>query len=100
MKINNQLNVGGPQKPSQQTPVEPGRPDRPDPSSRSGDSSHVSTLAKQIAKARRVADQLPDVRTNLVERARARLAGGFYDSDSVKDAVAEHLIDQVRESSG
>lgn len=64
---------------------------RPTESSGITDTAEISTIAKMAAK---IAD-LPEVRTELVERVKAELAAGIYETPEKLDIAIERLIDDL-----
>lgn len=58
-----------------------------------GDRLNVSTDAQFITEAVRAANQAPDVRRDVVERAKAKLAAGELGSDPFK--LADKIIDDL-----
>lgn len=60
------------------------------------DRVQVSENAALAASARRLADETPDIRQDLVERMRAKLAAGDIGSDAGR--LADRLIDHLLES--
>ncbi len=100
MKINDNVNVGKLNQSTQQQPVEGTRSEETSGAKgQAGDSSRVSSLARQIAEARRVADGLPDVRADKIVLARERLASGFYDTPEAKEALVDKLVALVNDQS-
>jgi len=63
-----------------------------------GDSVEVSSDARQAqdlqSRLAQEARNVPDVREDRVAEARARLAAGEYDSDEVRETIANRLLDQ------
>jgi hypothetical protein len=51
---------------------------------------------ESLQLARELYDRLPAVRSEVVAAVKARLAAGYYDSDEVKDALADRLTGLVR----
>lgn len=96
MKIDNTTGVGMLEQSSRQEPLEETRKDPVGESRPQGDSSNVSDLARQIAEARRVADEIPDVRADALERARTRLAQGFYESPEAREILVSKLAELIR----
>lgn len=60
------------------------------------DRVQVSEHAALAASAMRLADEAPDIRQDLVERMRAKLAAGDVGSDAGR--LADRLIDHLLES--
>ncbi len=60
------------------------------------DRVQVSEHAALAASARRLADETPDIRQDLVDRMRAKLAAGDVGSDAGR--LADRLIDHLLES--
>ena len=60
------------------------------------DRVHVSEDATLAASAKRAADGAPDIRQDLVERMRAKLAAGEIGSDAGR--LADRMIDHMLES--
>jgi flagellar biosynthesis anti-sigma factor FlgM len=101
MKIDNNVNIGQANPSSQQKPA-----DTVDKANREqttgspgGDSSRVSSLARQIADAKQIADRLPDVRADKIAQAKARLATGFYDSVEAREVLVDKLAALVKNTS-
>ncbi|MFO7653914.1 MAG: hypothetical protein R6X25_08850 [Candidatus Krumholzibacteriia bacterium] len=68
------------------------------PETQADDTAEISQGAREmvdlhaaVRAGRATLDRLPDVRTESVERARERLATGFYESAAVVDEVAARL---------
>jgi len=59
---------------------------------RTGDSVEVSTAAQMLAK---LAD-LPDVRQDLVDRVRAEIESGDYETPEKLEAAIDGLIDEAQ----
>ncbi len=57
------------------------------------DRVQVSDSAALAASARRAADQAPDIRRDLVEKMRAKLAAGEVGSDA--ERLADRMIDHM-----
>ena len=62
-------------------------------SSQGSDRVQVSGDAALAAKARRLADETPDIRYDLVERMRAKLAAGEVGKDA--ERLADRMIDDM-----
>ena len=60
------------------------------------DRVQVSESATLAASARRAADETPDIRYDLVERMRAKLAAGEVGTDA--ERLADRMIDHLLES--
>jgi len=60
------------------------------------DRVQVSESATLAASARRVADETPDIRHDLVEKMRAKLAAGEIGTDA--ERLADRMIDHMLES--
>jgi len=60
------------------------------------DRVHVSEGATLAATARRAADEAPDIRYDLVEKMRAKLAAGEIGTDA--ERLADRMIDHLLES--
>jgi flagellar biosynthesis anti-sigma factor FlgM len=60
------------------------------------DRIHVSESATLAASAKRAADGAPDIRQDLVERMRAKLAAGEIGADA--ERLADRMIDHLLES--
>jgi hypothetical protein len=102
MKIDNNVNIGKLNPSSQQNPAEAVDDLKKDGASKAGvggDTSQVSSLAKQIAEARAAVDGLPDVRAEKMALARQRLASGFYDTPEAKEVLVDKLASLIRETS-
>lgn len=91
MKIENHAGIGKLTPSTQQTGVEDVKAERSAGTPEGRDSSRVSTLAKLIAEARGVADQLPDMRADKVILAKRRLATGYYDTPEVREVLVDKL---------
>ena len=52
----------------------------------------VGQEAKQVRAVRQQVDETPDVRADLVARAKQRVATSFYDSAGVKAQVADRVL--------
>jgi flagellar biosynthesis anti-sigma factor FlgM len=61
--------------------------------SQGSDRVQVSGDAALAAKARRLADETPDIRHDLVERMRAKLAAGEIGKDA--ERLADRMIDDM-----
>jgi flagellar biosynthesis anti-sigma factor FlgM len=61
--------------------------------SQGNDRVQVSGDAALAAKARRLADETPDIRYDLVERMRAKLAAGEIGKDA--EPLADRMIDDM-----
>jgi flagellar biosynthesis anti-sigma factor FlgM len=101
MKIDNNVNIGQTNPSSQQKPA-----DAVDKSIREqttgsagGDSSRVSSLARQIAETKQIADGLPEVRADKIAQAKTRLASGFYDSAEAREVLVDKLAALVKNTS-
>lgn len=59
------------------------------------DRVQVSGDAALAASARRLADETPDIRHDLVERMRAKLAAGEVgtDAERLADSIIDHLLE-------
>ena len=100
MKINDNLNVGQLNQSSQKNPVDNKSPEKGAVNQEhAGDSSRVSSLARQIANAKAVADGLPDVRGDKVALARKRLAAGYYDTPEAKEVLVDKLVSIIKDTS-
>lgn len=64
---------------------------RPAESAGVTDTVEISTVAKMAAK---IAD-LPEVRSELVERVKAELAAGIYETPEKMDIAIERLVDDL-----
>ena len=53
----------------------------------------VSDISQAQAAKQKLA-QVPDTRTDEVDKARQRVGSGFYDSDQVRQATAERILDE------
>lgn len=60
--------------------------------------AEISTKAKELAKAKAVASQAPDVREDKIAALKAKIAEGKYNVDA--DAVADRLVDDHLKMSG
>jgi flagellar biosynthesis anti-sigma factor FlgM len=60
------------------------------------DRVQVSESATLAASARRAADETPDIRRDLVEKMRAKLAAGDVGTDA--ERLADRMIDHLLES--
>lgn len=96
MKIHDKTNIGktGP------TPNDPklqqsGRP-ASDESSKTGENTTVSSLGQQIAKAKAVADPIPDIRAERVSTVRDRINSGYYDTPEAKEAIVSTLVELLQ----
>ena len=49
-----------------------------------------------LQKAREQYDQVPETRSDVVDRAKQRLESGFYDSEEVAEALTDKLSNLVR----
>ncbi len=58
---------------------------------RAADAVELSDHALYLARLR----ELPEVRSELIERARQSIASGAYDSDAVIDATLDRLADDL-----
>ena len=55
-------------------------------------SVEVSSKGLEISAAQKAVEEIPDVRKDLVEGAKQKLASGTYFSDAVIDIIAEKMI--------
>ena len=55
------------------------------------DSFEISTTAKLLGQLR----DLPEVRTDLIDQAKANIASGHYDSDEVIDQTVDKLAEDL-----
>ncbi len=62
-----------------------------DTTTRGEDQVELSNTAQLLSK---IAD-LPDVRQNLVDRVKASIADGTYESDDKTDAAIDSLLDDI-----
>jgi len=62
-----------------------------DATTRGEDQVELSNTAQLLSK---IAD-LPDVRQNLVDRVKASIADGTYESDNKTDAAIDSLLDDI-----
>jgi hypothetical protein len=98
MKIENQAGIGKLNPSTQQTGVEEVKSEQSARRPEGRDSSRVSNLAKLIAEARRIADQLPDVRTEKITLAKRRLATGHYHTPEVREVLVDQLSALVKKT--
>jgi len=68
----------------------------------SGDTTHISEEAKQLQQAARLIQesvhqlkQMPDTREEAVQRAKERVAEGFYDNPEVLENLADILTEHL-----
>lgn len=73
-----------------------GRAERP----RGKKALELSGVSRQLAAIKARADGIGDIRPDKVERARLRLAAGFYDSPRVKDSLARRLASVLKKLIG
>ena len=89
------MNIHGVQNTTPAAGIEPVAPVnadiRPTESAGVTDTVEISTVARMAAK---IAD-LPEVRTELVERVKAELAAGIYETPEKMDIAIERLIDDL-----
>ncbi len=101
MKIDNNVNIGQTNPSTHQKPADAvdKATGEQTTGSAGGDSSTVSSLARQIAEARQIADGLPEVRADKIAQAKARLATGFYDSVEAREVLVDKLAALVKNTS-
>lgn len=57
--------------------------------------SRLAQLADEIRRTERSQAQTPEDRTDRIERARSRIASGFYDQPEIKQRIAEKMMEDV-----
>lgn len=73
-------------------PQHRGEDQRPTKTRRGDDRVEVSDAARFLAKM----DAMPEIRTELVERVRAEIADGVYDTPERFDLAVDAMIDEMR----